>query len=196
MILKYNEFLNEKKKNNEEDKEYGCVMAQIKYSNWKDKILSIIDEKDLYTEEDDSSYGLESEPHITILYGIHSDEVKPNEIKEFIKEYDINKFELKLSDISLFENEKYDVVKFDIDDKDNILTDFNKTLTEKYPFTNKFKDYHPHSTIAYVKKGKGKKYIQKLKEPILVEINRIKYSYPTDEMNKKDKFYVKLKEDK
>jgi len=34
----------------------------------------------------------------------------------------------------------------------------------EYPHTTDYPDYHPHMTIAYVKKGMGKKYAEDLKD--------------------------------
>mgnify|MGYP003352094323 CR=1 FL=1 len=38
------------------------------------------------------------------------------------------------------------------------LNALNKQLC-KFPYTNDYPDYKPHITIAYVKKGLGKKYL-------------------------------------
>lgn len=131
--------------------EYGCVMLHFDFPQIKD-IHAQIAEEDLYTEEEDRSYGLEDESHCTLLYGLHG-EVTPEEIKEIVSKF---KFEnCKATNLSLFEND-YDVLKFDIVG-DN-LHECNEELA-KLPHTNKFPDYNPHMTIAYLKKGKGAKYV-------------------------------------
>ena len=53
-----------------------------------------------------------------------------------------------------------------------------------FPNTQTFKDYHPHITIAYVKKGEGKKYVQKVKT-FETTFNESVYSGPD---GKKKKF--------
>ncbi len=46
----------------------------------------------------------------------------------------------------------------------------------KLPHTTDYPDYHPHTTIAYVKPGEGKKYVGKIDKPIMVKPNKIVYS--------------------
>ena len=164
--------------------DYGCVMLFFDVSKGKwDKIQDIIDDEDVYTEEGDQSFGREDEPHVTILYGIHSD-VPDSDVEELIE--GINSTKLTLKTISIFENDKYDVVKFDIIGvSKGRLTDMNSKFVE-LPHTNDYPDYHPHSTIAYVKKGKGEKYTQVLsdKESVVVECNEVVYSKTDGTKNK------------
>ena len=53
----------------------------------------------------------------------------------------------------------------------------NKKFRE-FPYTNKYPDYHPHCTIAYVKPNMSDKYIKKLNElkGIDMKISKIVYS--------------------
>ena len=83
--------------------------------------------------------------------------------------------EVTLKDITTFSNKDFDVVKFDVEGED--LFKMNKTLTE-FPHTTDYPDYHPHTTIAYVKVGEGEKYHQTLDEPIIVTPNKVVYSKP------------------
>jgi hypothetical protein len=50
--------------------DYGCVMLYFDFP-LMDKIHNVIDPKDIYYEEGDRSFGLEDEPHTTLLYGLH-----------------------------------------------------------------------------------------------------------------------------
>lgn len=124
---------------------YSCVMATVEY----DKILSWakknISKDDLYYKENKSGY--ETEPHVTVLYGLHTTEL--DEIKEIIKNE--KEFEIKLGKISKFENDDYDVVKIEVEsDKLRKLNDRLKSLK----YTSTYNGYKPHCTLAYVKKGK------------------------------------------
>jgi 2'-5' RNA ligase len=77
---------------------------------------------------------------------------------------------------SLFENEQYDVLKFDV--QNSALYEINAKLCE-LPHTTNFPDYHPHATIGYLKPGAGKKYVEKFKnKEYEVTPNRIVYSKP------------------
>lgn len=142
--------LNEKKT---QTYDYGCSMV---YFNSKaiPQIQEAIDPEDIYTEGE-GTYGLEDEHHTTLLYGIHDDEVDENDVMR-ISAGQIPP--LVLSTASAFENEKFDVLKFDVEsDK---LHEINAELS-KLPHTNNFPDYHPHATIGYLKPGTAKKYIEK-----------------------------------
>lgn len=123
-----------------ENYDYSCVMAMIsnptKIINWS---KNYIDEKVL-TED-----GLDKEPHITLLYGLHTNDFKNvlpmlNKIKPFIVEF---------GKISKFESENLDVLKINV--KSPILQKINREL-KKLPYTNYLK-YIPHCTLAYVKRN-------------------------------------------
>jgi 2'-5' RNA ligase len=151
--------------------DYGCAMLYFDFPQIKD-IHAKIAEADLYTEEGDRTFGIEDEPHCTLLYGLHK-EVTPEMIQEIVKNF---KFEAcEAHNASLFENE-YDVLKFDI--KGTNLHECNEALA-KLPHTNSFPDYHPHMTIAYIKKGLGEKYTKMLEDSAFdLEPTRIIYSTP------------------
>lgn len=152
---------------------YGCMMIYYDAPGWE-KVLEMIDTNDLYEEEDNNQFGLEYEPHVTVLYGLHSDELDDDEVFSHLIER--NPPEMKMVNISLFNNDKYDVVKFDVES--DSLHDMNKVLRDNFPYTNDYPDYHPHSTIAYVKPGMGKKYVKTLSKPFVLQPNKLVYSKP------------------
>lgn len=117
--------------------------------NWGKKNIP---ESEVFKNPDDPSFGREDEIHLTVLYGIHSDSAK--DTKKVLAGQ--KPFDIELGKISIFSNEKFDVVKIGIQSKE--LLKLNKKFTEQIIFTNKYKEYEPHVTIAYVKKGKGWKY--------------------------------------
>lgn len=122
---------------------YSCVMATVDYDHiltWSKKHIS---EKDLYYKENKSGY--ETEPHITVLYGLHT--TNADEIKELLK--DEGKFDIKFGKVSKFKNDDYDVLKIEVEsDKLRKLNDKLKTLK----YTSTYNSYKPHCTLAYVKK--------------------------------------------
>jgi 2'-5' RNA ligase len=109
---------------------------------------TFIPDDDLYTE---NGHGREEEIHVTVLYGLHSDDSK--EARDALK--DESSMEIELKETSIFEADKFDVVKFTVQSKD--LVGANKKLST-CDHTNDHGSYSPHCTIAYVKKGTGKKY--------------------------------------
>lgn len=157
--------------------EYNCLMLGFEIPDWASLVSQLINKEDIYNNEE-NEFGLELTPHVTILWGIEP-EVKLTSFKKYlIPPIGIN---IKLSEISLFESEKYDVVKFSVDSK--ILHDMHDKIMAEVPNTQTFPDYHPHMTIAYVKAGTGKKYITQLKNPI--ELLSYRYSYSTTDGNYK-----------
>lgn len=142
MIKNYKDFINE---NN--TYEYGCVMLYFDIENWED-ITNIIDPDDIHEE------GIENEPHLTLLYGLHK-EVTLDEIKNIMKDY--NSIEANIEGIDFFDNDEYDVLKFNIKASKE-LAEINSRLSE-LPNSNEYKDYKPHLTISYLNKGKAEKYI-------------------------------------
>ncbi len=175
----YDNMLNEDKGNTYS---YGCVML---YLNLNDKecksIQEIIDEDDLYLgTKDDPGYGREDEPHVTLLYGLHNDveDVKVESIIEKIKP-----LEVLLSKVDIFENERYDVLKFTISDE--YLTEINSLLKE-LPHTTDYPKYNAHCTIAYLKKGKGPTYVKKFKDKFNLKVKGDKVVYSKSDGYKKN----------
>jgi hypothetical protein len=150
--------------------EYGCLMLYMDIPKWNSLMVNFIKPEDLYTEED--GFGFEDKPHTTILFGFHEEKGTLSKIKKLLKGQ--GEIEVILEGITLFESEKYDVVKFDVHSEE--LTRLNQLMKDNFDYTNNFPEYHPHMTIAYVKSGKGKKYCRKLKETVVYKSSNIVYS--------------------
>ena len=154
-ILNYKEFLNEKKAQKKQY-EYGCAMIGITYPGLE-SIHECIEAEDIFTKEGEEGYGLEKDPHVTLLYGLHSDEIHDDVVKEICTSH---KYEnIVLECVSAFNNEEFDVLKFDV--KGDSLHECNEKLS-KLPHTTNYPDYHPHATIAYLKPGTAEKYVKQL----------------------------------
>lgn len=152
--------------------EYGCAMLYFNFPEMN-KIHGAINPSDLYEEDEDRSYGLEDEPHTTLLFGLHEG-VSVEDVQSVLDGFTFGT--CKVHNASLFENEEYDVLKFDV--KGDNLHACNEAL-KQYPYTNSFPDYHPHMTIGYLKPGMGAKYVKMLKgqEMELVPTHAV-YSQP------------------
>jgi hypothetical protein len=134
---------------------YGCVMAYFNFPEIE-FLHKIIDPNHIYTEDGGGSYGLETEPHTTLLYGLHNG-VLIDDVSKVLNQHSFGP--CRIHNPSLFQNEKYDVLKFDVNGPS--LNDVNKDL-KNFPFTSDYPDYHPHLTIAYLKPGYGNRYVRKL----------------------------------
>jgi DNA polymerase III epsilon subunit-like protein/2'-5' RNA ligase len=151
---------------------YGCVMVDIPVSNWNE-ITSSIDPEDIFHgDENGDPKGIQEDPHVTILYGLH-DGVTEDEVKSVFDNFD-GEINIKVDGIDIFENKDFDVVKFNVK-PDGALQYLHDELS-KFPNSNQFPDYKPHITIAYVKKGTGKKYIKPDYKYEVKNVNKITYS--------------------
>lgn len=99
--------------------------------------------------------GREKEPHITILYGIETDD--PSKIIDAPR--DKGPISLKIGKLSLFQNDDADVLKLGVDSSD--LHDLNKHLRGELPHVDKQDDYAPHCTVCYLKSGEGSRFVGK-----------------------------------
>lgn len=111
-----------------------------------------IPDNEIFKDPTDPGFGREDEMHVTVLYGLHSD--SSEETRRIVSKQ--QPFTVELGNVGIFSNDKFDVIKVNVQSPE--LHKLNKRLTDQVTYTNKFKEYRPHVTIAYVKKGKGWKY--------------------------------------
>ena len=134
----------------------GCVMVELQFPhNSLEEIQQRIDPNWLYEEQDDDSYGLEDQPHITLLYGLDP-RLDPAQITEALGEWK-PRSNYNIHHPSIFQSEKYDVLKYDVRAAD--LNQANELLC-KLPHQNDYPNYHPHVTIGYVQPGMGQRCVQ------------------------------------
>ncbi len=105
-----------------------------------------ISDSDLYV--DGNEYGREDEIHVTVKYGLHTNDIR--KVKNII--HGFGPFSIKLGKVSRFvpDDKDYDVVKIEVESDD--LSELHRML-EELPNTDKHPVYRPHCTIAYVRKG-------------------------------------------
>lgn len=163
--------------------EYGCVMLEIPISeqSWKE-LTDKINFEDIYTDVEDPTYGKEKYPHLTLLYGLHS-EVTLEQIKNCFS--GINSIDVKVNGIGTFQGEQFDVVKLNVEKNYQLQTIFDNL--SKLPNSNKFKDYQPHITISYLRKGTAMKYVDAKFRMEFTGLNKICYSNPKGQ---KEYFYL------
>ena len=139
------------------------------------KIHEQIDPEDVY-DDDEPGHSLEKDSHVTCAYGFS--ETKPQDV---IPKLDLVPCRYKVKGLSLFENEKFDVLKFDIQSTE--LNKLNKQIMDNFDITTSYKDYHAHCTIFYARKGMGKKYLN-IKSSLIGKTfvsNRFIFSNPNSE---------------
>lgn len=127
---------------------YGCLMAMIPAlqqatSKWSDKLA----------EGSLAEDGVETEPHVTVLYGFALG-FDTSRLARFLK--DNGSAKLVLGSISRFECPDYDVLKVDVESP--ALERLHGELAEEFnaEVTPSKHAYHPHLTLAYIQKGTNK----------------------------------------
>lgn len=149
----------------------GYLMLKI-YNPFAEEVRSLINPSDLAPD------GFEYEPHVTLLMDIPSRQ-NPEELLNYALGHIVISDELYLGNISVFENEEHDVLKWDVAEvsKDRWLNIFHDNLKQEFHIEEHFPVFHPHSTIAYLIKGKGKEYVEKLKDYHDIKVNMLKLDY-------------------
>ncbi len=149
---------------------YGCVMIEVPVSNW-DEITSWIDPNDIY-DGGDSTHGIQKNPHVTILYGLH-DDVTEDMVKSVFEKFDED-IHIEVDGVGIFENKDFDVVKFNVN-PDGALQHLFDELS-KFPNSNEYPEYKPHITLCYIKKGLGNKYVKPDYKYTVNNVNKVCYS--------------------
>lgn len=127
----------------------------------RDKILalgqSIPDELIVESVGGDWEGGRESNPHVTIKYGLHDS--TPDNLIELLESESspISSITLTLGDLAIFEADTYDVLYAQVISQD--LVRLNGVITSALEVTNTQPTYTPHVTIAYIAKGSGAGYV-------------------------------------
>lgn len=133
------------------EKKLACALVSFDVPLLK-TLHSAIDKEDL------DEKGFEDEPHVTLLFGLHQDEVTAEQALACMRNCmgEDGCGDITLGPVSVFSNDKFDVLKFDA--IGDWLHATNGELKE-LPHTNEYPDYKPHCTLAYLKPGLGQKYV-------------------------------------
>jgi 2'-5' RNA ligase/phage FluMu protein gp41 len=106
---------------------------------------------DLIPKSELADKGIETEPHITALYGLHAED--PTEVAKILQ--DQPPITATFGPAMVFKGEDKDVLVAQVESPD--LHRINAAL-RTLPYTSDFPNYTPHMTLAYLKPGEGAKY--------------------------------------
>ena len=136
------------------NREYAFLMIDYISNGFIEEIQSKINEDELYIEKDNNFYGLEKNPHVTLVPCLDND-VDLDKLKDYLD--DISEYGIVLTDLSKFECENFDVLKCSVAcDK---LKETNKKIVKDFETHSEY-TYSPHLTIAYMKHGMADKYLR------------------------------------
>jgi len=139
-------------KNCSSEKDFGFSHQQMKVP--EDVVYREYPQKEgisgFLMDDPRETFGLENNPHITVLFGLKN-EADYFPIHRYFRKFGNVTFEI--GNISRFSNPEmpYDVIKFDI--KSPQLHALNHYIRANFDVHVGFPEYKPHMTIAYVKKG-------------------------------------------
>lgn len=163
---------NEKKAQQEVKYDYSSTQFNLpkditqKILEWS---VENIPNEDLYDDET-NRYGRELESHVTVLYGILTND--SSELEELLKGE--KPVKIKFGETRHFNTKTGDAVNIEIESKD--LEELHKKLSAIKHETLQ-DEYRPHVTIAYVKDGLGKKYSGKdILNSLEVKLDSLKFS--------------------
>lgn len=163
-------------------REYAFLMIDYEGNDYIEKIQSKIKKEHLYTEEDNDDYGIEKNPHVTLVPCLNND-VDINKLKTYLD--DISEYDIILTDLSKFECENFDVLKCAV--KSNKLIETNKKIVKDFETHSEYKDYTPHLTIAYMKHEMADKYIEKILPKLIhLKPKNFHFSYVDENNEEKD----------
>lgn len=128
--------------------DYNCLMLSIPIKNWNTWANKL--QVDAIYQPQDSQYGIENDPHITICYGIHQ-HITGLDLECYLPQLtDLD--DIVMRKLSLFtSNPEFDVLKYDIESKKLIA--LNTQIKNLFPVTSSYPEYIPHLTVAYLNKN-------------------------------------------
>lgn len=155
MAMSFKQFL--VKENHKNKYEYSSLLFELP-EDLTDSVISWgfdhVPNESLFLDLKDPSFGREDDVHITLIYGIHSDNLK------YVSNLFVNEkpFECKLGNINVFtKSDKFDVLIVSVECEE--LHRLNRKMRRELEATESYPIYVPHVTICYLKKGEGDKYV-------------------------------------
>ncbi|MBP5456689.1 MAG: 2'-5' RNA ligase family protein [Paludibacteraceae bacterium] len=162
------------------DRKYAFLMIEYDTPRLIKEIQGEIDEDDIY-DNDDNEYGIETESHITLVPCLEND-IDIDELKGMLEP--LKKYEAVLTDVSVFECDNYDVLKCNAGSLTLAYT--NARITERFQTHSEYKEYKPHMTIAYLKKGTAERYAKaSLPSLVVLKPKSFLFSYFDKDGNEK-----------
>ncbi len=156
----------------EQPQTYSSVFLQLG-ERAAEQVIKLLDEL-----PEEVVFLREEQPHITVLYGIHSDNAE--DIAPLLEQ--TAPFKLHIGGYGVFEHPDYDVLYLRVQDESGVLSELNATLANNLAHTTFYDGYHPHVTLAYLAKGKGSMYAESLPRMSMhnLEFDKVMFSTPND----------------
>jgi len=163
------------------NREHAFLMIDYENDPFIEDLQKKIKKDELYIEDDNNDYGLETNAHVTLVPCLDND-VDLEKLKTYLE--DISEYDIILTDLSKFECDKFDVLKCSV--KSEKLKKTNKKIVKDFETHSEYKEYQPHLTIAYMKHGMADKYLKKIL-PKLIYLKPLNFHFSFVDENGKEK---------
>lgn len=155
---------------------YATLMIEYEEPAFIDKLQQTIAPEDLYIDEANYYFGLESEYHVTLLSFLEND-VDVRQLKTYLK--DISEYETQLIDVSYFPGEVRDVLKCSVESE--VIAETSQAIRSNFINAYPYPTMLYHLTVAFLMPGCAKKYLQNQIEPINIKPTNFLLSYYNEE---------------
>ena len=155
---------------------YATLMIEYEEPAFIDKLQQTIAPEDLYIDEANYYFGLESEYHVTLLSFLEND-VDVRQLKTYLK--DISEYETQLIDVSYFPGEVRDVLKCSVESE--VIAETSQAIRSNFSNAFPYPTMIYHLTVAFLKPGCAQKYLQDHIEPITIKPTNFLLSYYNEE---------------
>lgn len=155
-----------------ERKHSATLMVEYEEPEFVKELQSLIPSDDLFVDEANYYFGLETKYHITLASFLKND-VDLEELKTYLM--DISAYRAQLTDISAFERPENDVLKCGVSSE--AIHKTNRIIMANFPNDYPYESYQCHLTIAFLKPGKAAKYLQSKIEPVTITPKNFLFSY-------------------
>ena len=155
---------------------YATLMIEYEEPAFIDDLQKTIGPEDLYIDEANYYFGLETEYHVTLLPYLEND-VDVKELKTYLK--DISEYETQLVDVSYFPGEVRDVLKCSVES--DAIAETSQAIRNNFSNAYPYPTMIYHLTVAFLKPGCAQKYLQDHIEPITIKPTNFLLSYYNEE---------------
>lgn len=173
-----------------ETPKYASLMVKYEMPSFIKRLQEEIPAGDLF-KGDDHGQGLETESHITLFPCLSNDTDLLKLLPTLPK---VEELEVELVNVSIFQQQDCDVLKADVK-ANSSLSRINEALSKDVKSESEF-EYHPHMTIAYLKKDSASSInlTRTLEKPVKVIPQGYLYSFYSGNDEKQIMFDVSVKE--
>ena len=155
-----------------ERKHTSTLMVEYEEPVFVTELQSLIPHDDLFIDEANYYFGLETKYHITLASFLKND-VDLEELKTYLM--DLSAYRAQLTDVSIFERPENDVLKCGV--WSEAINETHRIIMANFPNDYPYESYQCHLTIAFLKPGRAARYVRPKIEPVVITPKNFLFSY-------------------